>query len=73
MEDISKKYDNGEVTILWQPHLCIHSANGVKGLPRVFNPGVKPWINIYAAETEGLVEQVSKCPSGALSIINSRE
>jgi uncharacterized Fe-S cluster protein YjdI len=69
MEDITKKYSNGEVTIVWQPGLCAHSARCVKGLPSVFDTSAKPWINIEGADTEAIINQVSKCPSGALSII----
>ena len=42
MEDITKKYDNGEITVIWQPGLCIHSGRCAKGLPAVFNPAQKP-------------------------------
>ena len=63
----SKEYSNGEVTIVWKPDLCIHSAICAKGLPRVFQPRERPWIKIDAAETQALVEQVKACPSGALS------
>jgi uncharacterized Fe-S cluster protein YjdI len=61
------KYTNGEVTVVWQPKLCIHSAICAKGLPGVFNPARKPWVNMAQAETQQIVEQVRKCPSGALS------
>ncbi|GAA0879588.1 (4Fe-4S)-binding protein [Algoriphagus jejuensis] len=62
----SKEYDNGEVVITWQPEKCAHSGNCVRGLPKVFNPRKKPWIEIDNASSEQLVEQVKKCPSGAL-------
>ena len=42
---IKKYYTNGEVTILWQPDLCIHCANCARGLPEVFDPGRRPWID----------------------------
>ena len=71
MEDITKKYDNGEITIIWKPELCQHSANCAKGLPAVFNPAQKPWINVFAADTETITNQVGKCPSGALSWLKS--
>jgi uncharacterized Fe-S cluster protein YjdI len=61
------KYTNGEITVVWQPKLCIHSAICVKGLPGVFNPARKPWVDMAQAETQQIVEQVIKCPSGALS------
>ena len=41
----TKKYSNGEVTILWQPAKCIHSGICVKTLPKVYNPKEKPWIS----------------------------
>ncbi len=63
----TKEYSNGEVTIVWKPDLCIHSAKCVEGLPQVFNPKAKPWINAEAATTAQLANQVKKCPSGALS------
>ncbi len=68
-KDITKNYTNGEVTIVWKPSQCIHSkicwTNN--GLPEVFNPREKPWIKPEGAPTEKMVEQVKKCPSGALS------
>jgi len=61
------KYSNGEVTILWQPELCIHSGRRVRGLPEVFKPKEKPWITPKDSTTEKIIAQVKKCPSGALS------
>ncbi|MCW3124689.1 MAG: hypothetical protein JWO03_347 [Bacteroidetes bacterium] len=65
--DITKKYTNGEVTIVWKPDLCIHSKICWTELRGVFDPFVKPWIKPEGASTERIVEQVKKCPSGALS------
>jgi uncharacterized Fe-S cluster protein YjdI len=65
-----KNYTNGEVTIVWQPKMCIHSAKcwrGENALPEVFNPMEKPWINPNGASTERIIEQVKACPSGAIS------
>jgi uncharacterized Fe-S cluster protein YjdI len=67
---ITKKYSNGEVTIVWQSAICIHSTvcwRGENALPTVFNPMEKPWIKPEAATTEQIIDQVKKCPSGALS------
>ncbi|MBO6605944.1 (4Fe-4S)-binding protein [Psychroserpens sp.] len=63
----TKEYTNGEVTVVWKPDSCIHSAICVKGLGEVFRPNEKPWIKIDAASTDALVNQVKACPSGALS------
>jgi uncharacterized Fe-S cluster protein YjdI len=61
------KYTNGEVTVVWKPNTCMHSAVCWKGLIEVFNPKEKPWIKMDGATTEIIIEQVKKCPSGALS------
>ena len=63
-----KEYSNGQVTIVWQPKLCIHSGVCVKTLPKVYNTKERPWIKPENATTEELMSQVAKCPSGALSI-----
>ncbi len=64
---ITKKYDNGEITVIWQPHKCIHSAICFRGLPSVFDPQKRPWVNIEGADTATIADQVEKCPSRALS------
>ena len=61
------KYTNNEVTVIWKPKECIHSTLCWKGLIEVFNPKEKPWIKMDGATTERIIEQVRKCPSGALS------
>ena len=61
------KYTNDEVTVVWKPNTCIHSAICWKGLIEVFNPKEKPWIKMDGATTDRIIEQVRKCPSGALS------
>lgn len=64
----TKEYTNGEITILWKPEKCTHAGICVKTLPQVYNPKDKPWVKIQNATSKELVEQVSKCPSGALTI-----
>lgn len=61
------EYSNGELTVIWQPAKCIHSGICVKTLPNVYKPGVKPWISVDEATTQQLIDQIDKCPSGALS------
>jgi hypothetical protein len=36
-------------------------------LIEVFNPRERPWVKMDGATTERIIEQVRKCPSGALS------
>ena len=35
---VVKEYTNGEITVVWQPHMCIHSKKCWKGLLPVFDP-----------------------------------
>ena len=67
MATIKKNYSNGDITVIWQPDLCIHSTKCFKGLPGVFDPQKRPWINMNEASTEDIRNQVEICPSGALS------
>lgn len=66
-QNLNKEYSNGEVTIVWRSAKCIHSGICVKTLPGVYNPREQPWIKPENAGTEELIDQISKCPSGALS------
>ncbi|MBO9676053.1 MAG: (4Fe-4S)-binding protein [Sphingobacteriaceae bacterium] len=61
------EYDTGEITIIWKPKVCIHSAICVKMLPKVYNPKERPWIKPENGTTEELKNQIEHCPSGALS------
>ena len=67
MKDIIKKYSNGTITVVWQPSKCVHSRICFNGLPQVFDPNVRPWVNINGAETDQILDQVRQCPSEALS------
>ena len=75
-KNITKKYTNGEVTVVWKPGTCVHSRicwSAATGLPAVFNPKERPWIKMEGGTTEQITEQVKKCPSGALSFYYNNE
>jgi len=67
MDEPTIRYNNGEITVLWKPKRCIHSGICVRGLPRVFDVRRRPWVDILAATTDEIRDQVDRCPSGALS------
>ena len=69
MREMTKKYSNGKVTIVWKPHLCWHSGKCVFGLPAVFDVNRRPWIDPMGATTEEIINQVEQCPSKALSYL----
>lgn len=76
MTEITKKYSNKDITIVWKPSVCIHSTlcwKGEKGLRQVFNPSEKPWIKPDGATTEEIIERINNCPSGAISFYYNNE
>lgn len=66
-KEIVKRYQNDELTIIWQPNKCIHAGVCVKKLPQVYDPEAKPWITANKASAQALKAQIDLCPSGALS------
>lgn len=61
------RYTKDDLTVIWKPGQCIHSTLCWKGLVSVFNPKARPWVNMEGSSAERIMEQVKKCPSGALS------
>lgn len=71
--EIKKKYSNGEVTVVWEPSKCIHSAICFRGLPQVFDPRKRPWVTLENGKTEEIINQVKSCPSAALTYFMDAE
>lgn len=63
-----KEYKIEDATVLWDSTKCIHAAECVRGLPSVFKPNERPWIQLENSTKEEVVAQVHRCPSGALSM-----
>lgn len=59
-------YETPEITVTFDPTLCIHSGNCVRGLPAVFDVGRKRWVRPEAATADQVAAQIARCPSGAL-------
>ena len=65
---MQRRYEKDGITVIWEPGRCLHSQVCFRGLPAVFDPRKRPWIRMEGATAEAIVEQVRKCPSGALSL-----
>lgn len=73
MANKTKEYSNGEITVVWKPEKCIHSKNCWTGLNSVFKPNEKPWIQLEGNSSQEIMDQIDKCPSGALSYYKNGE
>lgn len=61
-----KTYENNEINVFWNPEICQHSTNCVRGNSLVFDTTKRPWVDINAAPVTEIAEIIDKCPSGAL-------
>jgi uncharacterized Fe-S cluster protein YjdI len=59
-------YDSPDITVTFDPNICIHSGVCVRGLPAVFDVRQKRWVRPERAEAQAVADQVARCPSGAL-------
>ena len=66
MESLNHVYSNEEITVTFEPHLCIHAGKCAQELSEVFRTSVIPWINLDGTSAERIIEQIKRCPSAAL-------
>ncbi len=63
----ARVYERDGIRVLWEARYCIHAAECVRGLPGVFRPKDRPWIQPEnAPSADALAEVVRRCPTGAL-------
>ncbi|KJD33476.1 divergent 4Fe-4S mono-cluster [Tamlana nanhaiensis] len=66
METFNNEFSNEDITVTYEPKLCIHAEKCAKELSEVFSNCIIPWINLDGVETSKIINQIKKCPSGAL-------
>lgn len=66
MEQQIIEYAAPGIVVTWEPNRCQHAAECVGGLPAVFNPESRPWIDPTGARVDELVATIDRCPSFAL-------
>jgi uncharacterized Fe-S cluster protein YjdI len=59
-------YETADITVTFEPALCQHSGNCVRGLPDVFDTRERRWIRPEKSSADEVAAQVARCPSGAL-------
>ena len=68
MESKTFTYDGTTLTVTWDQKRCIHAEACVHGLPDVFDPDRRPWIDPDQADADAIEEVVMQCPTGALHV-----
>lgn len=63
---LTREYRSDRISVLWYADRCIHSAECIRALPRVFDPDRRPWVEVDAAGADAVAEAVLLCPTGAL-------
>lgn len=59
-------YESDEIKVTYDLKRCIHAAECIKGLPDVFDPNKKPWVQPGNSTSEAVANVIEKCPTGAL-------
>ncbi len=67
MADTTKSYHSDSIRVSYDAVRCIHAAECVKGLPAVFDPDRRPWIDPNRAPADDIATVVPRCPTGALT------
>ena len=74
MEPNAHVFSNEDITVTYEPSICVHAEKCARELSSVFRTSVIPWINLDDTETDRVIEQIKRCPSAALKFhYNNKE
>jgi uncharacterized Fe-S cluster protein YjdI len=59
-------YKNREISVSFDAKKCINSQLCAKGLSSVVRNSLLPWNDVDSLESKRILNQIRKCPSGAL-------
>lgn len=62
------RYESDGAVVTYDAKRCIHAKECVHGLPEVFDPSKRPWVQPEGASQDRLAEVVRACPTGALEM-----
>ncbi len=66
MTEKLREYQGEGIIVSYDVKRCIHAERCVHGLPGVFNPQARPWIQPQHASADAVAAVVAQCPTGAL-------
>ena len=53
-------YESDDIVVTFDPNICIHSGDCVRGLPAVFDVRLKRWVRPENAPAERVADQVRR-------------
>ena len=59
-------YPSDDLIVEYDAARCIHVKECVKGLPTVFDPNRRSWVDPRLASAEEVEDVIRRCPTGAL-------
>ncbi|MEE9174087.1 MAG: low temperature requirement protein A [Thermoplasmata archaeon] len=62
-----REYRGRGIVVRYDPELCAHAAECLRGLPDVFDLRNRPWVDPDGAPVEEVMAVIRTCPTGALS------
>src|SRR5690625_7393749 len=62
MESKIHTYESDEITVTYDIKRCIHAAECVRGLPMVFKPELRRWIQPENSTGERIADVIERCP-----------
>jgi CDGSH-type Zn-finger protein/uncharacterized Fe-S cluster protein YjdI len=66
MKEKILSYEGDDIKVTYDINRCIHAGKCVAGLPDVFNPDRKPWVDPDKAPADAVADVIERCPTGAL-------
>ncbi|PCF52750.1 (4Fe-4S)-binding protein [Staphylococcus delphini] len=64
---MAKQYTGEKINVYFEPKRCVHAAECVRGLGKVFDVDQRPWVQPDNASVEDVIKVIERCPSGALT------
>jgi len=61
-----KSYENEDIQVFWNPKVCQHVGECVRGNGKVFEVGRRPWVDLSQAPAMEIADIIDRCPSKAL-------
>ena len=71
--ELTREYTGPGIRVQWYAGRCVHVAECIRALPKVFNSKRRPWVDLAVpeAEADAVADAVLRCPTGALHFVRT--